>query len=160
MKKIYSNGQGDFQKALGLGKLITSITMTIFYLFLWELGLRLFDLKDYSLWTNIIYILAIARIILCLLPENKWLAENPPVSWGIFRNIPFLLEGIMVALLYFKYGSSIVGLEYMGLAISLSFLFYIPVVLFAHKKPMVGMLMLPKTLMYLWILWMFTYIIH
>ncbi len=40
------------------------------------------------------------------------------------------------------------------LAILLSFLFYIPVVLFADAAPAVGMLMIPKTLAYVWLLFM------
>ena len=38
----------------------------------------------------------------------------------------------------------------MYLAIILSFLFYIPVVLWADVHPMIGMFMLPKTCMYIW----------
>lgn len=38
----------------------------------------------------------------------------------------------------------------MWLAILLSFAFYIPVVLWAEVSPMIGMLMLPKTCMYVW----------
>ena len=39
----------------------------------------------------------------------------------------------------------------MWLAIALSFLFYIPVVLWADAMPMMGMLMIPKTCAYAWI---------
>ena len=39
----------------------------------------------------------------------------------------------------------------MGLAIALSFGFYIPVVLLAGVFPAVGMLMIPKTLAYVWV---------
>ena len=42
----------------------------------------------------------------------------------------------------------------MWLAITLSFLFYIPVVLWADTLPMIGMLMIPKTLAYVWVVWM------
>ncbi len=151
IRKIKSEGKRDFQKALGMGKLITSITMTVFYLFLWHIGLRLFNI-NFKTFTSIIYILAAIRIILCLFPQNKWIDKNPPVKWGIIRNIPFILEGIMVIILYYLNRNIVYGLHYMWLAILLSFVFYIPVVLFANKKPMVGMLMLPKTIMYLWIL--------
>jgi len=41
--------------------------------------------------------------------------------------------------------------KFMWLAILLSFAFYIPVVLFAGTYPLVGMLMLPKTVCYVWI---------
>jgi hypothetical protein len=40
--------------------------------------------------------------------------------------------------------------RFMGLAIVLSFAFYIPVVLWADLHPLIGMLMLPKTCAYLW----------
>ena len=40
--------------------------------------------------------------------------------------------------------------KYMWLAITLSFLFYIPVVLWADTLPMIGMLMIPKTCAYVW----------
>jgi len=36
------------------------------------------------------------------------------------------------------------------MTIVLSFGFYIPVVLFADKIPMIGMLMIPKTCAYVW----------
>ena len=39
----------------------------------------------------------------------------------------------------------------MGLAIALSFGFYIPVVLFAEVFPVIGALMIPKTLAYVWV---------
>jgi hypothetical protein len=42
----------------------------------------------------------------------------------------------------------------MWLAVALSFAFYIPVVLFADAVPAIGMLMIPKTCAYLWIVWM------
>lgn len=153
MKKILSKENKSFQKSLGIGKLITSITMTIFYLFLWHIGIKLFKIENNLIFTRIIYILAIIRIVLCLIPQNKWTEKNPPVKWGIIRNIPFTLEGIMVIIIYFINRNIFLEIKFMWLAILLSFAFYIPVVLFSNKKPMVGMLMLPKTIMYLWILW-------
>lgn len=41
----------------------------------------------------------------------------------------------------------------MWLTIVISFGFYIPVVLFADMVPMIGMLMIPKTLAYVWTVW-------
>ena len=41
--------------------------------------------------------------------------------------------------------------SWMWLAIGLSFAFYVPVVLWSHTIPMVGMLMIPKTCAYVWI---------
>ena len=41
----------------------------------------------------------------------------------------------------------------MWLTIVISFAFYLPVVLLADKIPMIGMLMIPKTLAYVWTVW-------
>ncbi len=42
----------------------------------------------------------------------------------------------------------------MPLAVGLSFGFYLPVVLFSGVAPVIGMLMIPKTLAYVWIVLM------
>ncbi len=137
---------------LGRGKQITSITMTVFYLFLWQIGLLVFNLININYWSYIVYLLAVVRILLCLLPQNKWIERYPPVSWGIWRNIPFFLQGAAVAGLFFLQRSVEPGLGLMWLAIALSFVFYFPVVLWSNKSPKIGMLMLPKTCAYLWML--------
>lgn len=86
---ILTGKEERLTKALGIGKLITSITMTVFYLFLWQIGLLLF-LPDASFLLSLpVYILAILRILLCLLPQNRWTDRYPPVRFGIYRNIPF-----------------------------------------------------------------------
>lgn len=46
-------------------------------------------------------------------------------------------------------------LRWLWLAELLSFLFYFPVVLFADAQPIIGMMMLPKTCMYIWMMVMF-----
>lgn len=40
----------------------------------------------------------------------------------------------------------------MAIAIVISFACYLPVVIWAKKKPVVGMLMIPKTIAYMWII--------
>ncbi len=72
--------------------------------------------------------------------------------WGILRNIPFALLGILTVVLWLRSAKNDKPLRLMWLAITLSFLFYIPVVLFAQTMPMIGMLMLPKTCMYVWMI--------
>ena len=126
--------------------------MTLFYLLLWQVGVLVFSPAGVGAWSYAIYALSAVRIFLCLLPQNKWQERYPPLVWGIARNIPFFVQGALVAGLFFLQRSAESGLELMWLAIALSFAFYVPVVLWANKHPKVGMLMLPKTCMYLWIL--------
>lgn len=152
MASIYKADQTRYIKALGIGKLITSVTMTIFYLILWQVGLMAFPQVNGQKYTLVIYILAVVRIILCLLPQNKWTEVSPPVSFGILRNIPFLFQGLGVAILYFIGGQFVPSLSAVPFAILISFACYLPVVLYADKNPKIGMLMLPKTCAYLWLL--------
>lgn len=149
----FSAKQDFIHLALGFGKQVTSITMTIFYIILWQIGLSVYSVS-YPVWSSIIIFLAVIRIVLCLLPQNKWLHPNPPVAWGIIRNIPFFLMGIMVVIMYGANSTPTGPLPYMWLAILLSFACYAPVVLWAHKYRFVGMFMAPKTCMYIWALWM------
>lgn len=141
--------------ALGVGKFITSITMTIFYVILYKIWQVRFNKtkEETKTLTLTIYILAAIRIILCLFPANDWLNYNAPISWGIYRNIPFAIMGIMM--IYIMYKEAKVHNDkdyiYMAIAVFLSFAFYVPVVLWGTTIRIIGMLMIPKTLAYVWI---------
>lgn len=84
------------------------------------------------------------------MPQNNWEQSNESYIFGIYRNIPFAIMGAL--LIYWTYlNKEKAGLKNMGILIFLSFLFYIPVVLFSNKYPAVGALMMPKTMAYLFI---------
>ncbi|MEG1608930.1 MAG: hypothetical protein RR348_03605, partial [Clostridia bacterium] len=128
------------------------ITMTAFYVilyFIWELRS---NKKSLPLRITI-FALAIIRIVLCLLPQNDWFVVDAPVFWGIMRNIPFAIIGIILIALCFVQWKQHNDKDYlfMAIAVILSFGFYIPVVLLANKIPLIGMLMIPKTLAYVWV---------
>lgn len=151
--RVILTGDGKGLKAvLGRGKQITSITMTLFYLLLWNIGLIEFSPANSLFWSVSVYILASVRILLCLMPQNRWSERYSPQNWTIWRNIPFVLQGIMVAGLFFVGRNIVPGIRYMYLAIILSFAFYLPVVFWSNRNPKVGMLMLPKSCAYLWML--------
>lgn len=141
---------------LGIGKLVTSITMTVFYVLLYHVWQRRYHKRESRGLTLCIYILATARILLCLLPQNQWTSADAPLSWGIYRNIPFLAMGIIIIAIYYRETRSgrDRAFRHMWLAVALSFLFYIPVVLFADAIPLMGLLMIPKTCAYVWIVLM------
>lgn len=66
------------------------------------------------------------------------------------------MVGIIIIYLFFKQAKAHNDREFrfMWLAILLSFAFYIPVVLWSHTMPIVGILMIPKTIAYVWIVFM------
>jgi hypothetical protein len=153
---LFTTGLEANAAALGIGKLITSITMTIFYVIIYMIWKKRYDIKGYNKTTIVIYLLAIVRIVLCLLPQNEWLHYQAPVTWAIYRNIPFAIMGIIILVLFYiqakKHKDK--AFKLMWLAIVLSFGFYIPVVLWADTISWIGILMIPKTLAYVWIVLM------
>jgi hypothetical protein len=149
---ILTGKEEQMRRVLGRGKQMTSITMTIFYILLWHIGLLVYTPKHTLIWSCIVYALALMRILLCLLPQNEWSARFTPVKWSVWRNVPFFLQGMIVSGLFLLYGNASTGLGLVWIAIILSFVFYLPVVLWVNKSPKIGMLMLPKTCAYLWLL--------
>lgn len=149
---LCTTGLENYTTSLGMGKWITSVTMTIFYVLLYYVWRRRYQVQGGSGLTAGVYFLAILRIVLCMMPQNQWLSVNPPLSWGIWRNIPFALLGLVIIVLFYRSAKSHRdrAFRWMWLTILLSFGFYIPVVLWAEIVPMVGMLMIPKTCAYVW----------
>jgi hypothetical protein len=152
---LQSLGTQDYTYALSFGTLVTSITVTIFYVLLFHLWKLRYCVKE-NFTTILVYALSIIRVVLCLLPQNDWFSPNPPWIWGIYRNIPFLFLGVLIIALYFtacrKHDEQ--SYKYLWLAVMLSFAFYAPVVIFVEFNPLFGLFMIPKTIMYVWIIWM------
>ena len=139
---------GDLTAALGIGKLVTSVTMTVFYLLLYYIWLRRYGEPEKRGVTAALWILTIARIGLCLFTQNGWLTNSGDMTWAIARNLPFVVLGGWICLLYFRKRRADRALRHVWLYILLSFLFYIPVAVGAGIVPLLGMLMLPKTVCY------------
>ncbi|MBR5425249.1 MAG: hypothetical protein IK106_01895 [Clostridiales bacterium] len=141
----------DFTWYLGFGKLVTSITMTIFYIFIFQLYKSVYS-KDDERTKHIgvaIFILAFLRIALCLAPGNNWFSGEGSMLWGVLRNLPFIVIGGIIVCLYYSVRKEDKYLSRLWLYTALSFLFYIPVAIFAPMLSLLGMLMLPKTVCYI-----------
>lgn len=148
--RIINNIKGETEKTkwwMNLGLLVSSITMTIFYILLFYIWKELnptvnfIDLIPISIW-----ITAIARIIICLFPQNNWF-NGGNIKMSVIRNLIFCATGFISMLLFL-----IQGLWFgktMAICILLSFVFYMPVALFGKENPKLGMLMMPKTIMYI-----------
>ena len=149
---LCTTGLENYTVPLGLGKWITSVTMTVFYVLLYYVWRQRYKVQGQNGLTAAVYALAAVRVALCMMPQNQWLSAEAPLSWGIWRNIPFALLGIVVILLFYRSAKEKQdkAFRWMWLTIVLSFGFYIPVVLWADAIPMIGMLMIPKTCAYVW----------
>ncbi len=139
----------DFTAWLGIGKLVTSITMTVFYLLMYRLWITAYKKTETKGLSITVYALSLVRVILCALPQNRWLTNDGTFVFGIIRNIPFVALGVIIVCLFFKTRKEIRTLYPVWLLVTLSFLFYIPVAVAAPLLPILGMLMLPKTVCYM-----------
>lgn len=149
---LCTTGLESYTAALGIGKLITSVTMTLFYVLLYYVWRARYEIKGKPGITAAVWGLAAVRIALCLMPQNAWTSPDAPLSWGIYRNIPFALLGALIVVFFFRSAQKNKDkpFKFLWLTVVLSFGFYIPVVLFADAIPLIGMLMIPKTCAYVW----------
>lgn len=153
---LWTTGLEANAAALGMGKFITSITMTVFYLILYYIWRDRYQIRGQKNLTAAMWSLSALRIGLCLLPQNRWLQYRQPLFYGILRNIPFAVMGAVVILIFAREAKRADDriFRYIPLAVGLSFGFYLPVVLFSGLFPVIGMLMIPKTMAYVWIVLM------
>lgn len=149
---LCTTGLADYTTALGIGKMITSVTMTVFYVLLYYVWRVRYQISGKKNLTIVVWVFSILRVLLCFMPQNAWTSANPPLSWGIYRNIPFALLGLLIIVLFYKSAKEQKdhAFRWLWLTVVLSFACYIPVVLFADTIPLLGMLMIPKTCAYVW----------
>jgi len=149
---LCTTGLDSYVALLGIGKLITSVTMTAFYVLLYYVWRTRYQVSGRKELTASVWVLAAARVLLCAMPQNMWTSVDAPLIWGIYRNIPFLLLGVLIIILTAKGAKQANDgkFRFLWLTIVLSFGFYLPVVLFADTYPIIGVLMIPKTCAYVW----------
>lgn len=99
---LCTTGFDAYAVQLGLGKLITSITMTVFYALLYYVWRERYQVKNHVATTSAIFALAAMRVALCMPPQNQWLTNQTPLEWGILRNIPFAIMGLIVIVLFYR----------------------------------------------------------
>lgn len=79
---LCTTGLENFTAALGIGKLVTSVTMTIFYVMMYHVWRKRYDINGQNNLTAAVYILAVIRIALCLFPQNGWTEASPSLAVG------------------------------------------------------------------------------
>lgn len=82
MIALCTTGLENFTVALGLGKWITSVTMTLFYVLLYYVWRERYEIKGQKNLTIAVYLFAAIRIALCMMPQNNWFSADAPLSWG------------------------------------------------------------------------------
>ncbi|WP_418231364.1 hypothetical protein [Butyricicoccus sp.] len=142
------------ERQLGIGLQISSITMTIFYILLLYIWKQTFYEMTVPVMLEIlIWVSAAVRIAVCMLPQNNWCGEEGNCKLSMIRNAVFAVTGICVIVLYVMSGNTYgYHMTRMAAAIVVSFGCYLPVTLLSKKMPKIGMLMIPKTCAYIWMI--------
>ncbi|MBR1693067.1 MAG: hypothetical protein IJ711_09920 [Lachnospiraceae bacterium] len=154
--KAFFGERAHTQWWLGLGLCVSSITMTFFYVLLFCIWRLLFEAVAVPAFLSVLLLVTAAvRVILCLFPQNHWFEKEGNPLWSKLRNAPFVVTGLCMMTFFCLSGNTGgYGLWKMAIAIFISFACYIPVTLYAKQKPMIGMLMIPKTVAYIWMICM------
>jgi hypothetical protein len=134
---------------VGLGALATAVTVTFFYVLMldiWRVRFR----QQYG-WFEYLLIASVpVRFVVMALPGNAWGSTVPPEFWGPFRNVFLMVLGIGVFYLILRDSLKAHDrlFRWIAYCIFFSYLFYTPVIFWVREFPLLGMLMIPKTIMY------------
>lgn len=139
ISNIQENGFVINKNLLLYGSKISALTMTIFYILLYEYIKRIVNFKKRFLDFTI-YLFAISRLVLVVYNINK----NVDIS----SNVPFIHLGVIITFLLLRYRKYF-ELKNLYIYVFFSFLFYIPVIFLKTKYPTIGLLMIPKTIAYI-----------
>lgn len=134
---------------VGLGALATAITVTFFYMLMVYIWKERFG-KALGAFEWFLLAMGVVRLVIMLFPQNEWNNTVPPQPWSLYRNLPLVIQGLGVAFLILRDAARAQDrtFTWIGISILVSYAFYTPVILFVQVAPMVGMLMIPKTLAY------------
>ena len=133
---------------LGLGNLISSITMTLFYVTLaYVMDSYKPGVMSHAIQLAII-ILALVRIGLCAFPANNWFDEGGNQRWRLYRNLPFIAIGMVTA----AYLVVLYRQWLLAMLVVVSFVCYMTTIMGVKKNPRLGMMMIPKTICYIWMI--------
>lgn len=133
-----------------LGAVATAWTFTLFYVcmvFLWKRQFK----GSFGLLSWIIFGLAIFRSLFMLHPGNAWGSLQNPEPWNAIRNIALMLMQISIAFLLLRDSIRFneKAVRWIAIMILISFSCYAPAILLYQKFPLIGLLMIPKTIAYL-----------
>jgi hypothetical protein len=134
---------------VGLGALATATTVTFFYvmvLLMWQQRFK----RALGWFGYVLLAAAVIRLALMIPAANAWNSTVPPQPWSLYRNLPLVIQGLGVAFLILRDATAAGDRPFIwiGIMILASYTFYTPVILFVQQVPMLGMLMIPKTLAY------------
>lgn len=143
------NIAGTELSLVGWGALATAITVTLFYVLVLQMWRARFD-RAYGWFGYLLLAAALVRLLLMIPAANEWSSTVPPLPWGIYRNLPLMVQGLGAAYLLLRDARAARDrtFTWIGIMILASYACYTPVIFLVQRMPLIGMLMIPKTMAY------------
>jgi len=140
---------------LGIGSLFEMVGL-IFLFMLFTDAWRVHFNHPKNLLFKVLIGIGIIGLIIFVFPQNQWTAESSPYEWVLIRNISWLIQGVALSILIYRDAKEVEDkqLVRIGIYIFTSYFFYMPVIFFGELAPMLGMLMIIGTIVFM--LWQYT----
>lgn len=144
-----NSGLEENPALVGLGALSTAVTVTFFYMILVFVWSKRFH-KPVGGFGWLLLAVGLVRLVVMAFPQNQWESLVPPYNWSLLRNSFLVIQGIGIMFLILRDAKRAGDSQFrlVGWMITLSYLFYTPVILWSSTIPLLGMLMIPKTCAY------------
>jgi hypothetical protein len=84
-------------------ELISMYCLTLCFTNIWAVRFQ----KTKGVFYRILMGLGVLGIILILLPQNQWTSPNPPPAWSTIRILPWVIQGIAIAIVMIRDGRQI-----------------------------------------------------
>lgn len=101
MYAVLTTGIENNLKVIGWGRVGNTIIITIFFLILYDAYNERYSKPINKSLNNAFYGLAIVRIILSILPGNKWFELVPSSIYALIRFVPLALMGVLLILIMY-----------------------------------------------------------
>ena len=153
---VFFSGEGEINFAIsGIGSLLEAVGLIFLFMFFTD-AWRVHFNHPRNLLFKVLLGIGIVGLIVFVFPQNQWTAESSPYEWLVIRNIPWLIQGVALSILIFRDAKAVNDkqLVRIGIYIFISYFFYMPVIFFGEIAPMLGMLMIIGTIVYM--LWQYT----
>ena len=153
---VFFSGEGEMNYAiLGIGSLLEAVGLIFLFMFFTDAWRVQFN-HPRNLMFKVLIAIGIVGLIIFVFPQNQWTAQSAPYELLVIRNIPWLIQGIVLSILIFRDAKAVNDkqLVRIGIYIFISYFFYMPVIFFGEIAPMLGMLMIIGTVVYM--MWQYT----
>jgi hypothetical protein len=134
---------------VGLGALSTAVTVTFFYILVLDIWRERFQ-KRYGRFEYLLLTATAVRLILMIPAANQWNSVVSPQPWSLYRNLPLIALGLGTAYLILRDAARANDRHFVwiGIMILVSYALYTPVIVLVQQIPLIGLLMMPKTVTY------------